>query len=189
MWLDYKAVWTGAISSGKGKKNIFSLHLSSLAGLFWSSYGSIHGIKQLALDEQKRNRPSALFSSPTPTPSIYLRHVHPNIQMYRWKLAHLHLFLHERREEWLLITRKFHICMMSRNTFDTSRAILMKTCPTFLHLHSKKNNLYESTAVWLDPLHTAGVPGIPERGEWNENTGLIKQIKFLFFFFCWKKIF
>ncbi len=40
----------------------------------------------------------------------------PNIQMYRWKLAHLHLFLHERREEWLLITRKFHICMMSRLT-------------------------------------------------------------------------
>ncbi len=74
-------------------------------------------------------------------------------------------------------------------SFDTSRAILMKTCPTFLHLHSKKNNLYESTAVWLDPLHTAGVPGIPERGEWNENTGLIKQMKFLFFFFCWKKIF
>lgn len=155
------------VKKGEKKTYIFpsiSVSFQDLAGLFWSSYGSIHGIiMQLAVDKKRKEKESMLFSSPTPKPSICLRHVHPNIQMYRWKLTHLHLFLHERWEEWLLITRKFHICMMIRNTFDTSQAILMKTCPTFLRLHSKKNNLYESTAVWLDPLHTAGGPGIRER--------------------------
>lgn len=145
------------VKNGK-KQTYFSLHLCLLPG-----FGRFILVKlwlhprynNAAGSRQKKKKKNMLFLSPTPKPSIYLRHVHPNIQMYRWKLTRLHLFLHERQEEWLLITRKFHICMMIRNTFDTSQAILMKTCPTFLRLHSKKKNLYESTAVWLDPLHTA----------------------------------
>ncbi len=169
----------------EGEKNIFSLHLS-VFGRFILVKLWLHPRYKAAgtrRTKKKTDQACCFHHQPPRHRSIWDTYT----QTYRCTDESSHTYTYSFMNAGRSDFNYQKVPYLHDESFDTSRAILMKTCPTFLHLHSKKNNLYESTAVWLDPLHTAGVPGIPERGEWNENTGLIKQMKFLFFFLLLKK--